>query len=217
MTWQQPRPWAGPLGLNCKLSKLRKKILILFSKSLATQSSVVWTKYQTLPTWDCLFFRLGFWNLCLLIVNSLLTWSDTRGRNLTSKKQEKAAAVKKILDWLTHHGNYSYARVFFPAVDAHGQRFKAVKSSFKLHMQRFGDSVMNAVFQPFFPVWHVENVMLNCEYLFCFENCNSLDLKAYHILTHCLQLNIIFCHYYLLFQCHIPMLYNVNKTFIEKV
>lgn len=77
----------------------------MFSKSLATQSYFVWTKYHNFST--CPFFWMGFWILCLLIINTLLTWSYSRGHKLTSKKRESNSCEEN--SGLTHHGNYTYA------------------------------------------------------------------------------------------------------------
>lgn len=90
-----------------------------------------------------------------------------KGRELTFRKREKAAAGKKVLDSLIHNGNYKYTRVFYPAVDTRGRRFRTLRSLVKLQIQRV---CINAehYFLSIFSVWHVENAVLKCEDLFWF-------------------------------------------------
>lgn len=106
------------------------------------------------------------------MVNSLLTWSHSRGWKLTFRIQEKAAAVKKVLDLRIRNGDYKYTRVFFPAVDTRGRRFRTLRSLVKWQIQRVCVSMLSTISYPFF-LSDVEKAMLKYEDLFGFENCSS--------------------------------------------
>lgn len=101
------------------------------------------------------------------MVNSLLTWSHSRGRKLTFRIQEKAAAVKKVLDSRIRNGDYKYTRV-----DTRGRRFRTLRFLVKWQTQRVCVSMLSTISYPFF-LSDVEKAMLKYEDLFGFENCSS--------------------------------------------
>lgn len=138
------------------------------------------------------------------MVNGLLMWSHSRGCELTFRKQEKAAAVKKVLDSLIHNGNWKYTKVFFFQLWIHVEEDSELRSL--NYRNREFVSMLNTIFIHF-PLRHVENAMLKCEDPFGFENCTSAVSEcASRKVQDCWKLILVFRKKYFLWTWNVLLL-----------
>lgn len=120
------------------------------------------------------------------MVNSLLMWSHPRGSELTFRKQEKAAAVKKGLDSLIMET--TRIQECFPAVDTRARRVRSLVKLqiefvflcwilFSIHFSRLTCRKCNAKMWRSFWFWELQ--------LSCFRACKQKS-------TRLLKLTLVF-------------------------